>query len=33
MKYSYEQRLITVSRIKQEEAIAHLSKDYDRILT
>ncbi len=28
MKYSYEQRLIIVSRVKQGEAIAHLSKEY-----
>ena len=27
MKYSYEQRLIIVSRVKQEEAIAHLSRE------
>ena len=28
MKYSYEQRLIIVSRVKQGELIAHLSKEY-----
>ena len=28
MKYSYEQRLIIVSRVKQGEAISHLSKEY-----
>ena len=28
LKYSYEQRLIIVSRVKQGEAIAHLSKEY-----
>ncbi|MDU3579981.1 helix-turn-helix domain-containing protein [Bacteroides caccae] len=28
MKYSYEQRLIIVSRIKQGETISHLSKEY-----
>jgi len=28
MKYSYEQRLTIVSRVKQGEAIAHLSKEY-----
>lgn len=28
MKYSYEQRLIIVSRVKQGEAIAYLSKEY-----
>ena len=28
MKYSYEQRLLIVSRVKQGEAIAHLSKEY-----
>lgn len=28
MKYSYEQRLFIVSRVKQGEAIAHLSKKY-----
>lgn len=27
MKYGYEQRLIIVSRVKQEEAIAHLSRE------
>ena len=28
MKYSYEQRLFIVSRVKQGEVIAHLSKKY-----
>ncbi|WP_300811509.1 helix-turn-helix domain-containing protein [uncultured Duncaniella sp.] len=28
MKYSYEQRLVIVQRVKQGEAIAHLSKEY-----
>lgn len=28
MKYSYEQRLIIVSQVKQGELIAHLSKEY-----
>ena len=28
LKYSYEQRLIIVSRVKQGEAISHLSKEY-----
>ncbi len=28
MKYSYEQRLAIVQRVKQGEAIAHLSKEY-----
>ncbi|WP_455961450.1 helix-turn-helix domain-containing protein [Bacteroides bouchesdurhonensis] len=28
IKYSYAQRLIIVSRVKQGEAIAHLSKEY-----
>ncbi len=29
MKYSYEQRLVIVQRVKQGEAIAHLSKEYN----
>lgn len=28
MKYSYEQKFIIVSRIKQGETISHLSKEY-----
>ena len=28
MKYSYEQRLVIVTRVKRGEAIAHLSKKY-----
>ena len=28
MKYSYEQRLVIVQRVKQGEAIARLSKEY-----
>lgn len=28
MKYSYEERLVIVQRVKQGEAIAHLSKEY-----
>lgn len=28
MKYSHKQRLIIVNRVKQGEAIAHLSKEY-----
>lgn len=28
MKYNYEQKLIIVSRVKQGEAISHLSKEY-----
>ena len=28
MKYNYEQRLVIVQRVKQGEAIAHMSKEY-----